>query len=261
MIEETVTAHVSVQLIGGPTTVIEVGGLRFVTDPTFDPPGIYDLGGRFLTKSTEPALSLEEIGHVDTVLLSHDQHADNLDRKGREWIATVRTVLTTSAASERIPGTIALPNWSHVDLDRPDGGTLRITGVPAQHGPDNTEHLVGEVTGFVITGKGIPTIYVSGDNASLSVVVSVSQRFPSIDISIVFCGAARTPLLGDANLTLGSEEAAMAAQILGSDVVIPVHFEGWMHFTEGEELLQTAFEKSQLDNCLHLLKPGERFVL
>lgn len=43
--------EVSVQLVGGPTTIIEVGGLRFVTDPTFDPPSTYDVGGRSLTKN------------------------------------------------------------------------------------------------------------------------------------------------------------------------------------------------------------------
>ena len=31
---------VSVQAIGGPTAIIEIGGLRVITDPTFDPPGL-----------------------------------------------------------------------------------------------------------------------------------------------------------------------------------------------------------------------------
>ena len=31
---------VRVQLIGGPTVLIEYGGLRILTDPTFSPPGI-----------------------------------------------------------------------------------------------------------------------------------------------------------------------------------------------------------------------------
>jgi len=66
--------------------------------------------------------------------------------------------------------TCELPLWrSHV-LSRPDGGELRITGVPAQHGPAGTEHLTGEVRGFVLSGVGLPTVYVSGANASLAVV-------------------------------------------------------------------------------------------
>lgn len=258
MRENASVSNVSVQLVGGPTLIIEVGGLRLVTDPTFDPPGIYDVGGRRLQKATGPALLPEDIGLVDAVLLSHDQHVDNLDRSGREWISTIRTVLTTSAASLRIAGTTALMPWNYVDLERPNGGLLRVTGVPAQHGPDNTEHLVGEVTGFVISGEGLPTIYVSGDNASLSVVHSIARRIPSIEIAIIFCGAAQTSLLGPSNLTLGSEEVAMAAQILQPKAVIPAHFEGWTHYTEGAESVRKSFESKQLQNSLHLLKPGER---
>jgi hypothetical protein len=34
-------------------------------------------------KITGPAVAAEEIGPIDAVLLSHDQHGDNLDRSGR----------------------------------------------------------------------------------------------------------------------------------------------------------------------------------
>ena len=37
---------VGVRLIGGPTALIEMGGLRLLTDPTFDPPGDHPVGDR-----------------------------------------------------------------------------------------------------------------------------------------------------------------------------------------------------------------------
>src|SRR5436190_15051997 len=43
----------SVCLIGGPTAVIEYAGVRWLTDPTFSPPGEY-AGG--LVKTTGPAV-------------------------------------------------------------------------------------------------------------------------------------------------------------------------------------------------------------
>ncbi|QSO52009.1 MBL fold metallo-hydrolase [Alicyclobacillus curvatus] len=253
--------QVSVQLVGGPTTIIEIGGLRFVTDPTFDSPRQYEVGGRFLTKNMPPSLTAESIGAVDAVLLSHDQHVDNLDAKGREWMKGVQTVFTTTEAAARIPGVTSLPNWTSTQMARPDGRVITITGVPAQHGPDNTQHLVGEVTGFMLSGDGLPTIYVSGDNASLSVVRAIAARFPSIDVAILFCGAAQTALLDYSNLTLGSEDAAQAAHILQASTVIPVHYEGWTHYTEGAESIRDAFERMQAQACLHLLMPGERVNL
>jgi L-ascorbate metabolism protein UlaG (beta-lactamase superfamily) len=70
-------------LIGGPTLLIEIGGFRLLTDPTFDAPGDYQSGPVTLRKTQGPALSAAEIGRIDAVLLTHDQHADNLDPAGR----------------------------------------------------------------------------------------------------------------------------------------------------------------------------------
>ena len=253
----------TIQVIGGPTALLELGGLRLLTDPTFDPPGEYPVGGRSLTKITGPAVPLDHIGPVDAVLLSHDQHADNLDRSGQVYLAGVPLVLTTRAAAGRLGiGVTALPPWRHVDLARPDGaGTLRVTAVPAQHGPDGTEHIVGEVTGFVLAGSGLPTVYVSGDNASLDVVHRVAERFPRIDVALLFAGAARTPLLGEANLTLDSRDAVTAARILGAEHVVPLHVEGWRHFTEGPERMRQAFIEAGLGDRLVAARAGEETVL
>ena len=251
---------VLVQLIGGATTLIEYGGIRFLTDPTFDPPGSYDVGGRILTKLTTPALSSTEIGLIDVVLLSHDQHVDNLDRAGRQFLTSVSTVLSTRAAAARISETTALPNWEHMDLASPNNGKVRITGIPAQHGPDGSEALVGEVTGFMLQSQGLPNLYVSGDNASLTVVETIRKRFPIIEGAILFCGAAKTPLVKNQNLTLGSDQAVEATRILNATTVIPVHYEGWAHFTEGRDSLRKAFESTPIHERLRLLRPGEKFL-
>ncbi|MEU9119837.1 MBL fold metallo-hydrolase [Streptomyces sp. NPDC048506] len=249
---------VSVRYVGGPTALLEVAGVRLLTDPTFDPPGDHPVGERKLVKTAGPALTAAEAGPVDAVLLSHDHHPDNLDRAGRAYAAKAPLVLSTDSARQRLGGNVrALPNDAHIELPRPDGGTLRITGVPAQHGPDGTEHLVGEVTGFVLSGAGLPTVYVSGDNASLDVVRAVAERYGPIDVALLFAGGAQTPLLGDAYLTLPSDRAARAAEILGARQVIPLHFEHWSHFTQGRDSLTEAFARAGLTDRLRLLKPGE----
>jgi hypothetical protein len=62
---------VGVRLIGGPTALIEMGGLRLLTDPTFDPPGDHPVGNRVLVKTRGPAVAPDGIGPVAAVLLSH----------------------------------------------------------------------------------------------------------------------------------------------------------------------------------------------
>ena len=74
---------ITLTLIGGPTVLIEIDGLRLLTDPTFDPPGSYQTGPVTLHKKAGPALSINQLGRIDAILLSHDQQADNLDHAGR----------------------------------------------------------------------------------------------------------------------------------------------------------------------------------
>ncbi|MFD8750548.1 MBL fold metallo-hydrolase [Kitasatospora sp. NPDC059577] len=252
----------TIQYVGGPTALIEIGGLRLLTDPTFDGPGEYPIGARVLAKTAGPAMAAEDLGPVDAVLLSHDQHPDNLDRAGREYLAAASLVLSTSAAEGRLGGSVrALADGEHVDLPRPGGGTLRVTGVPAQHGPDGSEHLVGEVTGFVLTGEGLPTVYVSGDNASLDVVRTIADRVGPVDVAVLFAGGASTPLIPGAYLTLTSALAAEAARILGARHVVPLHFEHWGHFTQGPETLLEAFTQAGVREALRVPEPGERLTV
>ena len=251
------TGGISVTPIGGPTALLEIGGLRLLTDPTFDEPREYPIGQRSLVKTQPPALSAEQVGRVDAVLLSHDQHPDNLDASGRQFLATAPLVLTTASAAERLGGAaIPLGSWEHTDLARPDGGELRVTAVPARHGPSDTEQLTGEVTGFVLTGAAQPTVYVSGDNAALELVADIATRFAPIEVAVLFAGGAKTALLGDAYLTLSSEMASEAATILAGAQVIPVHTDGWAHFTQGGQTLRAAFERAGLSEVLLLTPPG-----
>src|SRR3954454_16840421 len=153
--------------VGGPTALISLGGLALLTDPTFDQPGDYELpGGRKMTKLAGPAVQPADLGPIDAVLLSHDQHLDNLDRAGRALLPSVPVVLSTPGAAERIEGVTGLTNWASGEVPRPHVGALTVTGLPARHGPEGCEPVTGIVTGFLLSGEDLPTVYVSGDNAS-----------------------------------------------------------------------------------------------
>ncbi len=240
---------INVQTFGGPTALFEYGGLRFLTDPTFDEPQSYvSPSGTTLTKLAPPAAGPETLGRVDAVLLSHDEHADNLDDSGRALLGGVPLTLTTVSGTERLGGTArGLAPWESFSV-----GDVTITGVPARHGPEGCEPFTGDVTGFVLTGEGLPTVYVSGDNASLEIVERIAGRFGPVDTAILFAGAVRTGLFDGALLTLDSEQAAEAARILGAKQIVLVHFDSWAHFTEGHGPLVAAFTKAGLIDRVQL---------
>jgi L-ascorbate metabolism protein UlaG (beta-lactamase superfamily) len=125
--------QVSITRVGGPTALLEIDGFRLLTDPTFDAPGEYRLPHVTLQKTTGPALSAEAIGPIDAVLLSHDQHADNLDHSGRACLAKAGRVFTTVAGANRLgSASEGLAPWEVRDLLKPDGSRLRITATPAR---------------------------------------------------------------------------------------------------------------------------------
>jgi L-ascorbate metabolism protein UlaG (beta-lactamase superfamily) len=244
--------------VGGPTVVVEYGGLRLLTDPTFDDPGEYPTRGTYsLVKTAPPARRPGQVGQIDVVLLSHDQHPDNLDRTGRDVLPGARQVLSTASAGERLGDVVTvLPTWQSLDIETPDGGAITVTAVPAQHGPDGSEALVGEVTGFVLRGANLPTVYVSGDNASLRVVREIADRTGEIDLAILFAGGASTPLIPGAYLTLTSAQASEATEILDVASVVVVHTDSWAHFTENADDVRKAFAAAGLSDRLIGCEPG-----
>jgi L-ascorbate metabolism protein UlaG (beta-lactamase superfamily) len=241
---------VQLTLVGGPTALIRYGGKRWLTDPTFSPPGEYD----GLVKTTSPALSFEALAPVDAVLLSHDHHADNLDPAGRELLSGAGRVLTTSLGAERLgAGAIGLGPWAEA---RVDGVT--VTAVPALHGPPGTEPVTGPVTGFVLEAAGEGRLYVSGDNASVDVVAQIAERLGPIEVAVLFVGAVQIAhRFAGAYLTLSSERAAIATELLGARAVIPVHFEGWTHFTQGLDQVRAAFAGYGLSDRLIAAERGQ----
>jgi L-ascorbate metabolism protein UlaG (beta-lactamase superfamily) len=259
-VELVITRQESAAMVaGGPTTVLDLGGLRIVSDPTFDAPGPHG----YLTKTAGPAVEADELGRVDLVLVSHDNHPDNLDDRGRALALAAPVVLTTRSGAGRLgPPAIGLAPWTSHTLDRPDGGELTVTAVPAVHGPEDGERdadgfVNTEVTGFVLAGQDLPTVYISGDNASIRTVAEIARRMPGIDAAVLHAGAARVPgKFRDRALSLDSIRTAAAAAILGPVAVIPAHYDGWAHFSEGRDDLTRAFDDAGLSAQLRLSDHG-----
>jgi L-ascorbate metabolism protein UlaG (beta-lactamase superfamily) len=113
------------------------------------------------------------------------------------------------------------------------------------------------VIGFVLGAGDAPTLYVSGDNASVDVVRAIAERTGPIELAVLFCGGVSLPHRFDgAYLTLSADAAAQAAEVLGVRAVVPVHFEGWAHFTQGADELRAAFAAAGIADLLVVPEPG-----
>ena len=191
--------------------LIEVGGWRLLTDPTFDEPGgTYKFGwGTSSHKTSRPALSPTHVGRVDAVLLSHDQHGDNF--------------------------------YALSDNRRPD---VTITAVAARHRPAHwPEFVSGPVIGFVIESEALTggAVYITGDTVLTPEVRDVAQHF-DVGTLIPHVGAAGYPkITRSARFTMTADDVAELAREGDVPLVIPIHTSGWSHLLEGTDALVSAF--------------------
>ncbi len=250
--------------IGGPTALLEVAGLRLLTDPTFDPAGgEYKAGPVTLRKLAGPAVAPEALGRIDAVLLSHDQHFDNLDHAGRAMLAQAGLVITTPSGRQRLGGhAVGLKPWQSTPLPAPHGRSLQITATPARHGPAGIEAVSGEVTGFLLAFDDQPNeaVYISGDTVWFEGVAEVAQWF-DVGAIVLFMGAAKLKERGPKPLTMTAADALEAARAFPRAHIVPVHYQDWAHYSEGRDDISRAFAEAGLSGRLRMLEPGQSITL
>ncbi|GAB2569413.1 hypothetical protein GCM10027033_27110 [Leucobacter ruminantium] len=158
--------------------------------------------------------------------------------------------------------TKGLADFEQTMLPLPDGGNLLVTALPAQHGPDEIAASTGQVIGFLLSGAGLPSIYISGDNWSLDIGRMIAERIAPVDVAIMYGGGARfAELLDGAEITMPKEDSVKVAKMLSARQIIPAHTEGWAHFKEGYQEFRTAFYDGGLGQAFIDAAFGERIVL
>ncbi|HEY7088981.1 MAG TPA: MBL fold metallo-hydrolase [Tepidisphaeraceae bacterium] len=237
--------------IGGPTALLEFGAMRLLTDPTFDPaPTAYELKVYTLRKTHAPALDAKELGKIDVVLLSHDHHMDNLDQAGRAMLGEAGLVLTTKDGAERLGGNArGMVAWDQMTLPTEDGRVLHVIATPARHGPAGGDR--GPVIGFVLFYEDAPkdVVYVSGDTVWFEGVEEVARKF-DVKAAVLFLGAAKVAVAGPSHLTFTADEGVKVARAMPRAKIIPAHFEGWEHFSQGRADIERAFADAKMADRL-----------
>lgn len=249
--------------VGGPTVLVELGGWRVLTDPTFDTPGRrYGFGwGTSSTKLVGPALQPDQIGAVDVVLLSHDHHADNLDERGRALLPLAETVLTTRAGARRLaaPNVQGLAAGETTVLEMTGKPALSVRATPCRHGPPLSRPIAGPVIGFALS-LGAEThiaIWMTGDTVLHGPVRRLADQI-QVDVMLMHLGAVRFSLTGALRYSMNSTDAARLIDLFRPRVAVPVHYEGWSHFSEPVEQLRTRLDavEPSVRNGIEWLTPG-----
>ncbi|KAJ4014782.1 hypothetical protein NW761_015146 [Fusarium oxysporum] len=156
------------------TAVLEIDGVKFITDPIFDEaPRDYDLSHLAGMKPREvilsvidgPKVGIKQLPVIDCVLLSHEDHVDNLDETGLQLLIS-RQVITT---------------------------------------PDGAKNL---------------------------------SEYPGV--------------------SMGGTDAVRMCEILEPDVLVPMYFESWTHFTQDGQALREDFNAGGISDKVKSLTSGAK---
>jgi L-ascorbate metabolism protein UlaG (beta-lactamase superfamily) len=203
------STSLSATRIGHACQLIDIGGIRVLTDPWFTQTATYHQG--------EPvAATVGSLGRVDAVVVSHE-HYDHCDL---DALVTGGFDLDTPLIG---PGTVAViardkgfrdvrvvEAWEATTV-----GDLTVTATPGKHG-------VHEVT-FVIQAGG-RTVFFGGDSLRVPELDTIPDRFGHVDLAILPTNGLCVRPLNLRQVVMDAEEAAELTAALKPTLAVPQHY-------------------------------------
>lgn len=210
------SAPLTVTRIGHACQLIEVAGLRVLTDPWFTQTATYYQG--------EPvAASVASLGHLDAVVISHEHYdhcdLDALVAGGLDLDTPIvgPGTVTAIARQKGFRDLRTIEAWQATTI-----GELTVTATPGQHG-------VHEVT-FVIQAGG-RSVFFGGDSLRVPELDEIPERFGAIDLAILPINGLCVRPLHLTQVVMDAEQAAELTAVLRPRLAVPHHYafhSGWL---------------------------------
>jgi L-ascorbate metabolism protein UlaG (beta-lactamase superfamily) len=256
---------VRITYVGHATLLIELAGVRVLTDPNFD-----DALGGVLPRVCAPGLAIEALPKLDALLLTH-AHADHLsfdslDRLPRD------IPLFAPPAVERW---LRKRGYQHA-VPVPPSGEARVGGVTihaaaakhmgSRYGVDRWRSAAN----MYLLDTGGVTAFFAGDTALTPdthrmVDERVTGPGRQLDVALLPIGHAPWWKPGFRRGHLTSDDALELFQRLGARFMIPYHWGVFQHVTSGPfdaiTRLRARLGGHPRGGEVHIVEPGATFEL
>jgi L-ascorbate metabolism protein UlaG (beta-lactamase superfamily) len=246
--------------LGHSTLLVEIDGLRVLTDPVWGPrtsPLSWLGPGRWYP----PPIALDELPAIDAVIISHD-HYDHLDQPTidaiKHWDTTFVVPLGVAAHLEYwgvpLDRIVELDWWEQTRI-----GEIDLITVPSRHasGRQLFDQNATLWAGYALLGSR-HRVYFSGDTGLFPAMTEIGERFGPFDLTMIEAGA-----YGQAwpDWHIGPEQAVRAHRMVRGEVLLPIHwglfnlaYHGW---TEPIERTLVAAAAAGVDVAAP--RPGQSF--
>jgi L-ascorbate metabolism protein UlaG (beta-lactamase superfamily) len=241
---------------GHSTVLVELDGVRVLTDPLFG-----HMGAGVIRRHV-PTVPLDTLGELSAVFISHG-HWDHLD------IASLRALpgrpeVIVPVGLGRIVGKSAAGLIHELRAgDRLQVGGLTLEAVSAQHGGRRSLFTASEALGVLITGS--TSVYFAGDTDLFAEMAQLAGR---VDVALLPVGG-WGPRLGRGHMN--PRRAAEAVARIRPSVATPIHW-GTLYplglrrlarrrFENPGEAFRIAVAARDPGVTVRILQPGESMPL
>ena len=194
-----------VTYLGHATTVVEVDGVRLLTDPIL----------RNRVAHLRRTSVVESPAHPDAVLISHG-HLDHLDRPSLRRLARDTTVVVPRGLG-RVVAPLKFRDVREVaEGDEVDVGGVVVRATPAKHGGHSTPGRSDAALGYAVLGT--KRVYFAGDT---DIFDEMEGLVPELDLALIPIWG-WGPTIGRGHLN--PDRAAEALTMLRPRIAIPIHW-------------------------------------
>ncbi|KSW29126.1 MBL fold metallo-hydrolase [Cellulomonas sp. B6] len=210
---------VRVRWLGHATVVLDLAGVRLVTDP------LLRRHAGVLRRRGGRAPHAADWRGAAAALVSHLHH-DHAELGSLRLLGPVPVLAAPSSARWFVDhGLSGVGLADDAWWAPPDGADVRVRTVPAEHGHRPMPHRPNAATGFVVRGGGV-TVWFAGDTGPFPGLARVPELAGApVDLALVPVGGWGPRLSGG---HLDPLEAARVCAAVGARVAVPVHW-GTLH--------------------------------
>ncbi|MGH7618789.1 MAG: MBL fold metallo-hydrolase [Gemmatimonadaceae bacterium] len=250
--------------IGHATLLLELGGVRVLTDPNFDPKL-----GRILPRVSAPGIALEQLPALNAILLTH-AHADHLSFDSLERLPNDIPLFAPPAVARwlrrvGVKQAVDLAAGESVNVH-----DVSIHAAPAVHrGNRYGFDRWRSAANMYLLDSG-ETIFFAGDTALTGdthhlVERTLWNRERTLDLALLPIGYAPWWKPGFRKGHLTADDALTLFERLGATTFVPYHWGTFRHVTatahDAIRRLRARLEEHHLRASVRILEPGEALEL